>query len=131
MLLKFRNRPERRLQAVPLEGFRERHGLQARREHDACATEACPSLQRAQEARPPRMTVFAGPSTRGIFNCVGAASLSRLRLPLRDASNSASNRQAKQPEASRDMTGSAGYPARPRGSRRAGSGEEGAFPLLS
>lgn len=38
MLLKLRNRPERRLQAVPLEGLRERHCLQARREHDACVT---------------------------------------------------------------------------------------------
>ena len=70
MLLKLRKRPERRLQAVPLDcragscvgngackRERERHGLQARREHDACATEgACPSLQRgAPLSRPPRL----------------------------------------------------------------------------
>jgi hypothetical protein len=54
MLLKLRNRPERHLQAVPLEALRERQSLQARREHDACAAKRMPlSCSAAGSTAPP------------------------------------------------------------------------------
>jgi hypothetical protein len=48
MLLKIRNRPERRLQ-----GLRERHHLQARREHDACAARGMPLPCSAEDSAAP------------------------------------------------------------------------------
>jgi hypothetical protein len=70
MLLKIRNRPERRLQAVPLEGFRERHCLQARREHDACVTKGrMPFLAaRPTRPRPPRIARAARVLRHGAFS---------------------------------------------------------------
>ena len=135
MLLKLRNRPERRLQAVPLQGLRERHSLQARREHDACAAKGMPpSLQRGVLDRAPRGWLCPARVLRhGAFlKCVGAASLTRLRVPLRDASNSSARKcQARRPAESRDMTGSAGYSeVSSYGLLTSGSREEGLFPLL-
>jgi len=91
MLSKFRTRPERRVQAVPLKVFRERHGLQARREHDACTTERMPFPCSAEGSAAPLEDDRVSRVLRhGAFsNCVGAASLTRLRVPLRDASDSA------------------------------------------
>ena len=80
MLLKLRDRPERRLQAVPAPTIRigvipstpwSWHRLQARREHDACATEVrMPFLAaRRSDVAPPEASRRMAPSTRGVFVC--------------------------------------------------------------
>jgi len=57
MLLKLRNRPERRLQAVPLTDCTERHRLQARREHR--------TTDRHRDARPVGRVHYAARTARG------------------------------------------------------------------
>jgi len=50
-----------------------RHGLQARREHDACTTERMPFPCSAEgSAAPLEMTVSRGSSTRGVFKLRGS-----------------------------------------------------------
>ena len=56
------------------------------------------------------MAVSRGFFGMGGFNFVGAAGLTRWLVPLRDASNSGSDRYARLTGASQDMTGSAGCP---------------------
>ena len=57
MLLKLRNRPARRLQAVPLADCTERHRLQARREHR--------TTNRRRDARPVARVHYATRAARG------------------------------------------------------------------
>ena len=79
MLLKLRNRPERRLQAVPAPTIRNGviptkpwswHRLQARREHGACPTKGMPLLAaRRSVVAPPEASRRMAPSTWGVFVC--------------------------------------------------------------
>jgi hypothetical protein len=119
MLLKLWNRPERRSQAAPLAGCRERHGLQARREdHDnarrnrartACRTRSlCGAGDERREHR--GLRAYAPFLRHGAFlmhgsgrpDSAASAAPRRQQLGLR-------NCQARRPKASRDMTGGAGY----------------------